>query len=289
MHLKGYFIYSFSAIIIWSTLAILGFYTKNVPSLQLLAIALTTSGLSSLVIIKEFNVPLKTLLIGVGGIFGYHYFIFTSYKFAPIVEANLLNYLWPLLIVFLSPVLLKKYKLRSHHIVGTLLGFTGAFLIFTGGRISFDFKYLPGYLLATIAAIIWSLYSLMMKRIEHFPTSVIGLFCLISGVLSFIIMFITGQSFYYPSSTEWVSMILLGVGPMGLAFFLWDKALKEGDPRIVGSLSYLTPFVSTLWLVILGGLELNLISSLAMILLVFGSLIGSKDLIIGAKTLPLDE
>jgi drug/metabolite transporter (DMT)-like permease len=124
----------------------------------------------------------------------------------------------------------------------------------------------------------------MMKKVEYFPTSVIGLFCLISGVLSFIVLFLTGQSFYYPSSSEWVSMILLGVGPMGSAFFLWDKALKEGDPRIVGSLSYFTPFLSTLWLVILGGLELNLISSLAMFFLVFGSVIGSKDLLFGSKT-----
>lgn len=281
MRLKGYFIYSLSAIIIWSTLAILGFYTKKVPSLQLLAISLTISGLSSLVNIKEFKVPVKTLLIGVGGIFGYHYFIFTSYKFAPIVDVNLLNYLWPLLIVFLSPVILKQYKLKSHHIIGTLLGFTGAFLIFTGGRINFDFQYLPGYLLATIAAIIWSLYSLLMKKVEYFPTAVIGIFCLISGALSVIMVFATGQRIYYPSTTEWVSMILLGLGPMGLAFFLWDKAMKEGDPRIVGSLSYLTPFLSTLWLVLLGGLEINLVSGSAMILLIFGSVIGSIDLLIG--------
>ena len=42
---------------------------------------------------------------------------------------------------------------------------------------------------------------------------------------------------------------LMGIGPMGAAFYLWDRALKHGDPRIIGVLSYLTPLASTALLI----------------------------------------
>ena len=102
-----------------------------------------------------------------------------------------------------------------------------------------------------------------------------------SGILSLIIYFIGAWNarIYSPTVIEWISMICLGLGPMGSAFFLWDKSLKEGDPRIVGSLSYLTPLLSTLWLIFVGDKQISVVSGLAMALLIFGSLIGSMDLL----------
>jgi drug/metabolite transporter (DMT)-like permease len=67
-------------------------------------------------------------MIGITGLFGYHFFYFFAIKNAPAVEANLLNYLWPLLIVLLSSFLPNE-RLRWFHIVGSLLGLLGAFLL----------------------------------------------------------------------------------------------------------------------------------------------------------------
>ena len=36
------------------------------------------------------------------------------------------------------------------------------------------------------------------------------------------------------------------MGPLGGSFFLWDAALKRGDARQIGVLSFLTPLLSTL-------------------------------------------
>jgi drug/metabolite transporter (DMT)-like permease len=66
---------------------------------------------------------------------------------------------------------------------------------------------------------------------------------------------------------------------MGAAFFTWDAALKRGDPRIIGSLTYLTPLNSTLVLVMVGGRSLTWISGIAMMLIVGGAVLGSLDLI----------
>jgi drug/metabolite transporter (DMT)-like permease len=280
-HIPRFVLYAVSAIFIWSTLAILGSFTIMVPSFLLVGISLCVSGLISLVKVKEWRVPVRTFLIGVGGIFGYHFLIFLAYKYAPIIEANLLNYLWPLLIVILSPLFLPAYRLRPHHVIGAFIGLSGASLIITEGKLVISGTNLLGYLFAAAAALVWSTYSLLTKRVPSFPTAAIGGFCLVSGVISLIIYFIGAWSsrVYSPSVVEWISMICLGLGPMGSAFFLWDKSLKEGDPRIVGSLSYLTPLLSTLWLIFIGDKQISVVSGLAMALLIFGSIIGSMDLL----------
>lgn len=278
---KGAPLCALAAILIWSSLAILSSRLTAVPSLLQVGAALLVSGLISIPRYREWRLPAGTWLVGVGGMFGYHFLIFTSFKYAPVVEANLLNYLWPLLIVALSPVVLPGHPLRLHHVAGALIGFIGAGLIITGGRLDPDPAHLPGYLMAAGAALSWALYSLLTKRVPRFPTSAVGGFCLVSGATATMLYLAgaVGSSLYAPTAMEWLYVLLLGLGPMGASFFLWDRALKDGDPRIVGSLSYLTPLLSTLWLVLLGGEALTPVSGVAMLLLVAGSLIGSLDLL----------
>ncbi len=266
------------AILLWSTLALLGSLLNTVPSFLLLGIVFSIAGTTSLVRRKGWHIPLTTLLVGVAGIFGYHFFYFRAFALAPAVEANLINYLWPLLIVLLSPVLLPGYRLGPQHIAGGLLGLAGAGLILSRGHLSLDPAYLPGYLLAAAAAVTWSLYSLLTKRLPPFPTDSVGVFCLISGLLAFAAFPVFGGKLSDIAALtlrEWLLLAVLGVGPMGAAFFLWDAALKAGDPRSIGALAYLTPLLSTLNLVLLGGQRLTWISGLAMALIVGGAVIGN--------------
>ena len=48
------------------------------------------------------------------------------------------------------------------------------------------------------------------------------------------------------STTDWSLIAAMGLGPLGAAFYLWDAALKRGDARQIGVLSFLTPLLSTL-------------------------------------------
>ncbi len=276
-----YILYAFGAILIWSSLAILGTKVESVPSLLLVGVSLSIGGSLSIFKVRQWKVPFNTILIGVGGIFGYHYLIFTAYKLAPIIEVNILNYLWPLFIVFMSPLILPSFSLRKHHIIGTLLGLSGAALIITGGRLEVDPQYILGYLMAAGAALVWATYSLMQKRVAPFPTGAVGGFCLVSGILSLVIYLAESSTagFYSPTVSEWVSLVLLGLGPMGSAFYLWDKALKEGDPRIIGSISYLTLLLATLWLILFTEEKLTIVSGFGMALLLSGSVIGSLNVL----------
>ncbi len=270
------------SVLLWSSLAVLGTQLTHVPPFLLVGIALSVSGLIGLVKVKSWKVPLSTLFIGVGGIFGYHFLLFMAFRLAPAVEANLLNYLWPLSIVMLSPIFLKGYRLRLHHVAGALTGLAGAFFIVTGGKLRLDAANLPGYALAILAALVWAAYSLLTKRIRPFSTAAVGGFCLASGILSLVLFALeTGAGGSMPalSARDWLFLVLLGIGPMGAAFFTWDAALKRGDPRIIGSLSYLTPLLSTLNLIIFGGRRLSAVSALAMVLIIAGAVLGSLDLL----------
>ena len=135
--------------------------------------------------------------------------------------------------------------------------------------------------MAAGAALVWATYSLMQKRVAPFSTGAVGGFCLVSGILSLVTYLAESSTagFYSPSVSEWVSLVLLGLGPMGSAFYLWDKALKEGDPRIIGSISYLTLLLATLWLILFTGEKLTTISGFGMALLLSGSVIGSLDML----------
>lgn len=267
-------------IFLWSFLAYLGASVNHLPSLLVVAIALTISGLFSSFSFRSWKVPGMTLLVGIGGLFGYHFLYFSAYKFAPAVETNLINYLWPLLIVLLSPLFLKDHRLRLYHLAGAFLGLCGAALIITDGKILLDTAFIKGYALAAGAALVWASYSLMTKRLPSFPTGAVGAFCLASGLLAFGAFLLTTSPDepIQLKATDWISLILLGIGPMGAAFFTWDAALKRGDPRIIGSLAYITPMTSTLVLVLIGGYRITWVSAVAMVLIVCGAALGSLDL-----------
>lgn len=275
-------LFAILTIALWSFLAFFGSQLNQVPPFLLVGIALTIGGLIGIWKIGDWRVPLTTLAVGVYGIFGYHFLLFSAFQIAPAVEANLMNYLWPLLIVLLTPLILVGQRLRPHHLLGAFIGLTGAALIVTGGRLSLDITHLKGYLMAAAAAFVWSSYSLLTKRVPAFPTAAVAGFCFVSGLLSLCVFFASSSSLYAVqalSLRQWVFLLLLGAGPMGLAFFTWDAALKRGDPRIIGSLSYITPLTSTSLLVLAGGRSFTWISAVAMVLIFSGAVIGSLDLL----------
>ncbi len=267
-----------AAILIWSTLALAGAGLQQVPPFLLLAAAFSTSGAYALIRWRAWRTPLKVLAVGVAGIFGYHFLYFRAFAHAPAIEVNLINYLWPLLIVVLSPLILPGYRLGSRHVLGALLGLAGAALIATGGRFNLQAHYLTGYLLAGATALTWALYSLLTKRLPRFSTETVAVFCLISAALAWGVYFATGGSLSEMAAQPprvWLALALVGLGPMGAAFYLWDAALKRGDPRVIGSLAYLTPLLSTLNLIVFGGQRMTWVSGAAMALIICGALISA--------------
>ena len=243
------------ALVLWAGLAMLSRLAAALPPLQITAIAFATGGLLALAAVAARG-RLGALrqrpgfwLHGVTGLFGYHALYFGALALAPAVEANLLNYLWPLLIVLLSGPLL-GLPLRRQHLFGVALGAAGCALL-VGPGAAFPAGALPGLALAAGAALCWALYSVTSRRFADVPTEAVAGPCLVTALLAGIghLMFETTVA---PGPLEWLALTLMGLGPLGAAFFLWDTGMKRGDPRLLGTLAYAVPVASTLLLIMIG-------------------------------------
>jgi drug/metabolite transporter (DMT)-like permease len=266
------------AIALWATLATLGVSLSHVPPFLLTGLALLIGSIVALPLsrfdFRQWRVPPATLALGIYGLFGYHFLLFTAFRHAPPVEANLVNYLWPLGIVVMAPLFLPGVRLGLVHVLAALLGFGGAALVILGGR-SLTGGFAWGYLPALGAAFVWASYSLMTKRVRPFPTAAIGLFGLVSGVLSLVCHALMEPAVSL-SSRDWGLITLMGLGPLGAAFFLWDAALKRGDARHIGLLSFLTPLLSTLLLLAVRGERPSATVGIAAAMIVGGAVLGTR-------------
>lgn len=246
--------YALGAIALWSLLAALGVALQAVPPFLLTGIALMLGSMPTWPIAlrqpSTWKMPLPTLLLGVGGLFGFHFLLFLSLRTAPPLQANLVNYLWPLFIVVLSPVLLPGLRLHPLHVLAAVLGFCGAAVAILGPG-TVETRWSWGYLLALASALTWACYSLLTRRVQPFASAAVGLFGLVSGLLSLVCHALLEPATML-SGRDWLLLAIAGWGPLGAAFVLWDKALKLGDPRQIGILSYLTPLLSTAMLMVIG-------------------------------------
>ena len=269
------------AIALWASLAALGVSLAHVPPFLLTGLGLLAGSVIALPLsrfdFRQWRVPPTTLAIGVYGLFGYHFLLFMALQNAPPVQANLVNYLWPLGIVVMAPLFLPGMSLTPRHLLAALLGFGGAALAILGGRPADPDASLWawGYIPALMAAFIWASYSLLTKRVKPFPTSAIGTFALVSGVLA-LLCHVWLEPAVTLSSTDWALIALLGLGPLGGSFFLWDAALKRGDARQIGVLSFVTPLLSTLVLLTMRGETPSLSVGLAALMIVGAAVIATR-------------
>jgi len=266
-----------AAILLWSTLAVLGDLVSAQPLLLVTGLGLCLGGLLSVRRWPEWKVGYATRLVGVGGILGYHLLYFAAFRQVPPAErpmVNLLNYLWPLFIVLLAPLVLGDRRLGARQAVGAGLGLAGTAAALIGPGMPWSTSHLAGYALAVAAALTWALYSLLCRRLPPFSTAAVGGFCLVAGAGALAVHAAVDQRGLWRGivGLGWqggLTVLAIGLGPLGAAFFCWDRALKRGDPRALGALAYLTPLLSTALLLPISGRMLRW-SDLAALLLIVG-------------------
>ena len=254
---RGATLTGFIAVLLWSLLAVLTVLTSPVPPFQLAALTFAVGagvglvwGAATGTLGRLRQVPVAVYAMGTFGLFGYHALYFSALRLAPPAEAGLIAYLWPLLIVLLSG-LLPGETLRRGHVAGAVLGFAGAALIILGGRGVAGTGAFAGYALALLCALFWSGYSVLSRRLGGVPTVSVTVFCAATAVLAAVVHMVT-ENPVAPSAVGWLAIIGLGLGPVGLAFFVWDIGVKAGDIQVLGTASYAAPVLSTMVLVLAG-------------------------------------
>ena len=282
-------VYALTAIALWASLAALALSLSHVPAFLLTGVSLMMGSVLAWPAVARrpslWRVAPGTLAFGVLSLFGYHFLLFMGLRLAPAVEVNLINYLWPLFLVVLAPLYLPGMQLRATHLLAAGLGFGGAIIAIWGAQTGTagagpdPANPVLGYLLALAAAAAWANYSLQSKRLSihgrGFPTAAIGLFGLVSGALSLLCHWALEPAVSL-SLQDWGLLALLGLGPLGASFFLWDQALKLGDARHIGILSYLTPLASTTLLMVASGRPLTVTIAVAAALIMGAAVLGTR-------------
>lgn len=277
----------FAAVLMWSLLALFTAASGRVPPFQLaamsFAIAAAVGGLSLRFRAgggRRLRPPAGAWLLGVAGLFGYHFFYFTALKSAPPVEAGLINYLWPLLIVLMSASLPGE-RLRWHHLAGALLGLAGTVLIVAGGQgVSVRADYTPGYAAALVAAVIWSVYSVTSRRFAGVPSEAVAGYCLVTALLSAACHLLVEETVWPAGPVEWLAVLGLGLGPVGTAFYVWDYGVKHGDIAVLGASAYMAPLLSTGILIAAGYGVASWSIAAAGLAITGGAALAAKDLIV---------
>ncbi|MGJ8628816.1 MAG: aromatic amino acid exporter YddG [Sulfitobacter sp.] len=272
----------FGAILLWSLLALFTVGTTPTPPLLLNTLCFVLGGTFGLVWVAATGaltslrrVSMRVYIFGTLGLFGYHALYFTALRLAPAAEAGLIAYLWPLLIVLFSG-LLPGETLCKGHILGAILGFSGAALIITGGAAGFSTEHLPGYALAVLCALTWSGYSVLSRHIGDVPTASVAVFCLATAALSLPLHLMFEETVLPTTKLGWAAIAGLGLGPVGLAFYVWDIGVKRGDIQLLGTASYAAPLLSTLVLVVAGVAAPSFTLLWAAVLITGGAVIAAR-------------
>ncbi len=273
------------AIALWGLLALLTTASGPIPPFQMAAMTFAVGGTLGLAVtvargqLHALRQPPKVWALGIGGLFGFHALYFAALRLAPPAEANLINYLWPLFIVFFSALLLPGETVRPRHILGAALGFAGMLLLAFGGEkgiSGFQWQYATGFAFAAASSVVWALYSVLSRRMSAVPTDAVTGFCLVTALLAFICHLLLEVTVWPVGAIQWVSILAAGLGPVGAAFFLWDIGMKQGDIRLLSVASYATPVLSTFALIIAGFASPGLALLGACGLIVAGAVVASR-------------
>jgi drug/metabolite transporter (DMT)-like permease len=245
----------FVSLFTWSLLALLGAAVHRLPPFETLALTFAIGSLVGVILARWRGTPLSAMwrqppaawAIGVTGIFGYHACYFFALTVAPPAQVTLVTYLWPLLLVLLA-----RRRPTGRQIAGAAVALVGAWAaVVDRGVGGISAAALPGLAAALACALIWAGYSAAQRWFADVPPEALAGTCAVIAVLA-AACHLGIEVTVVPSGGEWLAVVALGVGPVGVAFFAWDHAMKHGDARALGVAANAVPVVSTGLLVICG-------------------------------------
>jgi drug/metabolite transporter (DMT)-like permease len=247
-----HYLYAMGAILCWASLpAATGSGLNGLSINELMFFSFTAAALFLYVadaLWRKTFIPfipsLKASLLGIWGIFLYHYIYYQAMAHAPLAEAAILATTWSFWIVVFSSLILYR-KLKGGILLAACIGFVEAALVISSGKnFSFQAEHMTGYGLALLCGLIWSTFSvaLPIMRMQGDPMPAYTIY---AAILSAILYGLSGPH-TLPSVSSLASATYLGCIPLGLSFVLWNRAVSGGNLAIIGLLSYLVPPLAVL-------------------------------------------
>jgi len=282
---KKAILYGLATVMLWSTVASafklslryldpiqLLFYGSIFSTLVLGAI-LAAQGKMHLLFACSGRQILRSVILGLLNPLLYYLVLFKAYDLLPAQEAQPLNYTWAITLALLSVPLLKQ-KIRWKNVAALLVGYSGVVVISThGDPLSLRFSSPLGVCLALGSTVIWSLYWIYNTKDDRDPVA--GLFLNFLCSLPFVtVLCLSFSSVQVSDSMGLWGAAYVGIFEMGLTFVLWLYALKfSQNTARVGSLIFLSPFLSLVFIHYFVGEEILPSTYIGLILIIGGLLL----------------
>jgi drug/metabolite transporter (DMT)-like permease len=269
----------------WATMPLMTLYIPHVPPFLLTALVFACSSVIGISVwmykkrrwseIKRY--PLTYWLLGIWGLFGFHFCFFMMIRLAPPAEGFLLFNTWQIFLLFFSSLILKE-RLHRYHVIGAAMGFLGVLAIaFAKDFTSLSSEHLMGYGFALATSLIWASYSALSPKFSHIPSDAVAGYLPLTAVCALLAHLALEQDmlFALPQGKEWFALLAIALAPSGFAYFAWDYGVKFGDIRTLSILAFIEPLLAVLILILFGFAEPAWHIGVAALLIVGGAALGS--------------
>jgi drug/metabolite transporter (DMT)-like permease len=189
---------------------------------------------------------LAAIMVGYGLLASSVLFI-QAFDYIPVAQANLILYLWPIMVVALC-VPLKLAKLRAIHGAGILLGLLGAAVVISDGSSVFSWA---GIGLAAMGGLVWAVSVVFrMWQGEAAPDALRE--GLLLAAITATLLHLVFEDTVIPSVAAFAGTVLVGIIPTAMGTLTWDHGVRKGNKLLLATLAYATPLVGALFLVMFG-------------------------------------
>ena len=271
----------YSGLLMWSCYALLVSAMKGVPTFEMLGIIFLCGfvAIAARLTIRgewyKIKQPLIVWIVGVAGILGNDFTTIAAFKAAPPVQVELINYLWPMMVVLFASFLPGE-RFTTKHFLSAFIGLYGAYVLMTHnhGLAGFHWNYLWGYTLAFFGGVIWALYCLISRYHNKTPLDMLGMYFGIGAVVSFVCHW-QYEASVLPSIGQGVILGIMALTTSGLAYFCWDFGCKKGNVKLLSILTYGNPILSAILLILFTKAEYSNYLAIAALLVVLASIIST--------------
>lgn len=284
--MKKNYIYALVTVFIWSTLAAVAkMLLADIPNLETLAVSSIFSFVFLLVFniingsireLKKYSLKDYGIMAGLGflGLFMYSALYYYGLKQLSSQEACILNYLWPIMLVIFSSIILKE-KMTMAKGLAMFCSFSGIIILSTGGGSTATGNVTAGMISCIVAAACYGLFSVLNKKADYNQNIAMMVIWFVTAICAGILGLITEE--WKPiEGTQWLGMLWLGVVIDAVAYLLWALALKgDGTTAKIANLAYLTPFLSLVVSAVVLKEQIQMRAVIALIFIVGGILLQS--------------
>lgn len=223
------------------------FYSSIVSFMSIFIVSFFERNLTE---VFSYSKKILLILFGLGFLdFLYYLLLYFGYKKANGLEVLVIQYMWPIFIVFLSLVILKE-EFTKRKLLSIIFGFFGVSLVITKGDYSsLDFSQIDVLLIVMLGTVAFALFSVLSKVIQVKATNAVMIY-FFSAIVYSAISVESFSTFIIPSGKDWISIVLNGVFINGISYLFWIKGLKKFDASKVAPYLFITPILAAFFLIL---------------------------------------